>query len=1135
MRKKVDARIRTLIENCAKTRQRALLVLVGDKGRDQVVNLHYMLSKASVKARPSVLWCYKKDLHLSSHRKKRMRQIKKLAQRGLLDPEKEDPFALFVASTNIRYCYYHETQNILGNTYGMAVLQDFEAITPNLLARSIETVEGGGLVVLLLSNLSSLSQLYNMTMDAHSRFRTESHQDVVGRFNERLVLSLASCPHCLLLDDELNVLPTSSLIRFIEPLPTNPDGSPVDDPGRGARQELGELTGSLADTQPAGSLVGRCRTLDQARAVITFLDAASEKTLRSTVALTASRGRGKSAALGLAIAGALALGYSNIFVTAPSPENLRTLFEFVFKGLDSLDYKEHIDYDLVESTNPQFGKAIVRVNVFRNHRQTVQYIQPQHHAKLAQAELLVIDEAAAIPLPVVRQLLGPYLVFLCSTVNGYEGTGRSLSLKLIQQLREQGAKIGGPTTAGAGAGAGGGEGGSGKEGGGSAATGGAVGGGRSFREVHLGEPIRYAPGDPIESWLHELLCLDAGQHLPKPPPRLPHPSDCELFFVERDTLFSYHKASEKFLQQMVALFVASHYKNTPNDLLLMSDAPAHQLFVLLAPVDQAANTMPHILAAAQVALEGSISKRSALNSLSKGELPQGDLIPWTVSQQFQDPDFPALSGGRVVRIAVHPELGRAGYGTRILELLRRYYQGELANLDEQDGTDGTEEEGADGERDGDDSGGGEEEDGEEEGDAAKDGKKRRKSGADSDGDGDGDGDGGGNGGGGDSRLLTERLAPRKGLPPLLVNLADRKPERLHYLGVSYGLTQQLYSFWRKAGYEPLYLRQSASDTTGEHTCVMVRPLEHPDVEGTGWLGPFVADFKSRFMSLLGSAFREMPAALALSILDPQLTWSEAEGQRVAQEGVAVMRGDGTPLDLHDLKRLQAYCSSLVDYHLVLDLLPPLARAYLRGRLPVSLSYGQAAILLVLGLQLRELGALEEGLGLPSNQLLALFNKAMRKVYGCLRAAKEAAVARTLPAVRPVPELAPHEVSLDEDLDEAAAAERAKLRDKYLRPDDLAQFAIRGGDEELQAALGGKAPAAGGLVSVKGGEGKGGEGKGGPMLYKKGGKGKGGKEKEGGEKRIGGGKGGLKKNKYGAAPSLGGGGGGEGRPGKKQRQ
>lgn len=46
----------------------------------------------------------------------------------------------------------------------MLVLQDFEALTPNLLARTIETVEGGGLVVLLLKTMSSLRQLYAMTM-----------------------------------------------------------------------------------------------------------------------------------------------------------------------------------------------------------------------------------------------------------------------------------------------------------------------------------------------------------------------------------------------------------------------------------------------------------------------------------------------------------------------------------------------------------------------------------------------------------------------------------------------------------------------------------------------------------------------------------------------------------------------------------------------------------------------------------------------------------------------------------------------------------------------------------------------------------------------------------------------------------
>ena len=51
----------------------------------------------------------------------------------------------------------------------MCVLQDFEALTPNLLARTIETVEGGGSVIILLKGVTSLKQLYTMTMDVHSR------------------------------------------------------------------------------------------------------------------------------------------------------------------------------------------------------------------------------------------------------------------------------------------------------------------------------------------------------------------------------------------------------------------------------------------------------------------------------------------------------------------------------------------------------------------------------------------------------------------------------------------------------------------------------------------------------------------------------------------------------------------------------------------------------------------------------------------------------------------------------------------------------------------------------------------------------------------------------------------------------
>src|SRR5690606_11429977 len=158
---------------------------------------------------------------------------------------KDDPFELFVSSTTIRWAFYKDTHKILVNTYGMCVLQDFEAVTPNILARTIETVEGGGLVILLLRTLNSLKLLYTMIMDVHSRYKTEAHQDVVARFNERFLYSLASCSTCLVLDDELNILPISRASRNIKPIPKRIDDENVD-------PELQSIRESLADTEVVG-------------------------------------------------------------------------------------------------------------------------------------------------------------------------------------------------------------------------------------------------------------------------------------------------------------------------------------------------------------------------------------------------------------------------------------------------------------------------------------------------------------------------------------------------------------------------------------------------------------------------------------------------------------------------------------------------------------------------------------------------------------------------------------------------------------------------------------------------------------------------------------------------------------------
>lgn len=250
---------------------------------------------------------------------------------------------------------------------------------------------------------------------------------------------------------------------------------------------------------------------------------------------------------------------------------------------------------------------------------------------LGQAELVVIDEAAAIPLPLVKNLIGPYLVFMASTVNGYEGTGRSLSLKLISNLRElsrasSANQNNGKPEDSAQTGS--------KKKGNAALMGGSGSLSRSLAEIKLEAPIRYGPADPIEKWLNALLCLDATI---SPQSSLavqgcPHPSACELFAVDRDTLFSYHPASEMFLQRMMALYVSSHYKNSPNDLQLMSDAPGHRLFVLLPPLKEEAR-LPEPLVVMQVAMEGNIARQSVLGALSRGVKAGGDLIPWTMSQQ----------------------------------------------------------------------------------------------------------------------------------------------------------------------------------------------------------------------------------------------------------------------------------------------------------------------------------------------------------------------------------------------------------------------------------------------------------------------------------------------------------------------
>ena len=913
IRKKIDDKIQILLKNCISRNERAMFLIIGDKGRDQISNLHNFYSKLNPGKKLNILWCYKNELAFSNHARKKMKKIKKQMNKGVFELNDENAFDLFISTADIKFCYYHETQRILGTTFGMLILQDFEAITPNLLCRTIETVQGGGIIVFLLSNMTSLKQLYTLSMDVHARYRTENNKDIEPRFNERFILSLTSCQNCLVVDDELNLLPITNSMKNMTNIEKKIDENEENVFITKREKELNDLKKSLLDKNPIGPLLNLCKTVDQAKAIMCLIDIISEKNNKNTVSITSGRGRGKSSSMGLAVASSIVYGYSNIIVTAPSPDNLKTFFEFLVKGLNELNFIERKDYIIQEGTG-EFKGSIVNIQINKNHKQTIRYILPTDILIFQMAELLIIDEAAAIPLNIVKRIIPDCLTFMASTIQGYEGTGRSLSIKLIDDLRNKQS----------------------------------MSGSRILKEISLSQAIRYADNDPVEFWLNKLLLLDAT-NAESFEDSMEDPNKLELYLVNRDTLFSYHKGSEAFLKKIMSLFVSSHYKNTPNDLQLLSDAPAHKIFVLCKSIDKQRKSkgLPDVYCAIQACEEGGISKDVILTNNKRGLKPSGDLIPWTISDHYQDQEFAHMTSIRIVRIACHPDCQRMGYGTKALQLLSQYYEGKFIKIDVDEIEENEEE---------------------------------------------------------DDNNKNKENEGKKKLKPLLNKLEDVKPPFIYYLGTSFGLTNNLYNFWNKSGYKPLYIAMNSNSITGEHSCIMIKPLnegniktltdinldeENNDKKNIKWFIPFSTDFKHRLTSLLSFNFNKLDIKLCLSILDPPITTSTAMEKVDNEENEGeekIMKKSEIELFLtkFDFKRMELYSRNMTNYNMIIDLIPIIAHLYFNKKIFVSLSYIQAGVLLGVGLQRKSFDCIAEEFNIESNQLLAMFNKMVKKFVSYIK-------------------------------------------------------------------------------------------------------------------------------------------------------
>ena len=362
------------------------------------------------------------------------------------------------------------------------------------------------------------------------------------------------------------------------------------------------------------------------------------------------------------------------------------------------------------------------------------------------------------------------------------------------------------------------------------------------------------------------------------------------------------------------------------------------------------------------------------------------------------------------------------------------------------------------------------------------------------------------------------------MPPLLMKLSQRPcREQLQWLGVSYGLTGQLHKFWKRAGYVPVYLRQTTNELTGEHTCIMLKTLASRQgseltIGKDSWLSEFSLDFKRRFLELLAYQFKEFSPLMVLNLLEAcsgiDMSQNERRGIETGMFNCNLCVSLAASLDnrkeVHrhftsfDLKRLDSYSQNLLDYHVILDLVCDLAKCYFMGRLErtnvadqseknqVKLSAVQSAILAGIGLQKKSVEDLEKDLGLPVSQILALFAKSMRKSSVYLHTIVEKGFAEEIEiestafknakteqdqnsgkeseeCVRDAEDEEawdPLAKTLDQDLEEAGSEEMKKYREKQraiIEGIDMSGYAIAGTEEDWESV---KVNGGSNIVSVK---------------------------------------------------------------------
>jgi tRNA(Met) cytidine acetyltransferase len=275
------------------------------------------------------------------------------------------------------------------------------------------------------------------------------------------------------------------------------------------------------------------------------------------------------------------------------------------------------------------NKAAIQTVIKSASNSDIQFIAPENVlSKVKTTDILIIDEAASLPLPLLMSwaLQFKTLIF-ATTTHGYEGTGKGFQIRFINYLKTLSGNI---------------------------------------HQHTLTQAIRYADNDPLEQTMFESfalnsepkgLCMDFSQQ---------QIQQAQCRHIPQQELAN----NPALLEELFSLLVQAHYQTRPSDIRDILDAPGLAIYGTFI---SASNTL-FLVSACLVSYEGSLKseEQDLIGHISKGiRRPQGHLIPQVLTLHMNQGSALLLSGARVIRIATLANVQNKNLASKLVSYISK--------------------------------------------------------------------------------------------------------------------------------------------------------------------------------------------------------------------------------------------------------------------------------------------------------------------------------------------------------------------------------------------------------------------------------------------------------------------------------